>query len=262
MATVTYTPTAQDGHITAGGLWNDTDATLIPGDGTTADANSWLGLILDFGDTTESERSLRLDPPIRQLSNLILTESGATASDCTLYLYFVNEFTPADYSDTALPGARGEAIADNLVSTVTMNGASGTTSATFSFANDTPNGRLRSLMLNANWNGRLARSVQMFSNSSAGIAFISTEGVGNSPTLTLEESNFHTGHNKKFNVRGRARHCARSGLPANTVDLVEDGFTEGIHVLPEWWEPEDRMGLDIVIPDSEGEIDDKNTGSS
>ena len=87
--------------------------------------------------------------------------------------------------------------------------------------------------------------------------------TGASATIIDTETQFHTGHAYGGQrSRSRARHCARSGFPGHTADLVADGFLQGgFHVLPEHFEPEDSYNI-VELPDTEGEIDDKNTGAS
>lgn len=283
MATGTYTtlstnPLNQDGHRTTTDGWQETTDFLTPGSPT--GTSGWAGLIFDFNAsrTVDAGTGLWIIPPIAQLTSLVLTEfaSIGPVPFGSFALFYVDDMDPDRYSASLLPGNRGESTSGTRptiigsgsfgrpTTTITISSTAGVIPALgLTNAADTAIKNLFAMMQDANWSGRLALSLQNLGTTQAA-SFRSGNLTLNVPSLMTNESLFHTGHDVGGVMkRGRARHCARSGLPANTADLIPDGYLDGgYHVLGDWWEPEDRAGLDYIIPASEGEIDDANTGSS
>ena len=274
--------TNQDGHRTLANAWVDTGNFLLPGNGGTA--GGWLGLVFDFnaqGRTTEAGRGLPIVPPLVTLSSLVFREFASIGAVPAGFfaVYYLDELAPANYSTALLPGTRGETFVGTRP-TLIGGGTFNRPTTTLTFANpvaiitvldledEAATGRtnMYAMMQNSNWSGRLALSINYLGNSAGrvGMAFKSGNAIFNIPTLNTIDTPFHTGHNVGgIGRQGRARHCARSGLPANTADLIPDGYLEGAyHVLPDWWEPEDRSDLDYNLPSTEGEVDDAITGGS
>ena len=60
-----------------------------------------------------------------------------------------------------------------------------------------------------------------------------------------------------LNRKARVRHDPKSGFPGLSDEFIDDGYREGMKVLPESWDPEDRTGQDFFPPPSEGVVDDE-----
>ena len=274
--------TNQDGHRTVADVWVDNTQFLVPALGDTA--GGWLGLVFDFnaqGRTTEAGRGLPIVPPLVTLSSLVFREfiSIGLVHTGHFLIHYLDELAPANYSTALLPGNRGETFVGTRP-TLIGGGEFSRPTTTLTFANPvaiittmgleneaaTGRANMYAMMQNSNWSGRLALSINYLGNGAGRIpmTFRSGELTVGIPTLNTIDTPFHTGHNVGgIGRQGRARHCARSGLPANTADLIPDGYLEGAyHVLPDWWEPEDRSGLDYNLPSTEGEVDDAITGGS
>jgi hypothetical protein len=218
------------------------------------------------------------------IQNMFIPESvtfrifqGGSATGITSSVYVIDEASPEDYSTTLFPGGRGETL---LVSEVTgdfrtgdltwpslggteftyyfgQRNTSGTWAAdTTLAANWTSfvNRRLR----RADWSGRLALSL-VSDDPGAGVPYYhSSEDTveGRRPTITNTEWRSNTGHAVGgFGRRSKAVYCARSGLPLQSDQMVEDQHIPGLWVHPDWYEPEDRMGENIRISGSEREDD-------
>ena len=280
--TSTTVATNQDGHRTLADAWVDTGNFLLPGNGGTD--GGWLGLVFDFnaqGRTTEAGRGLPIVPPLVTLSSLVFREFASIGAVPAGFfaVYYLDELAPANYSTALLPGTRGETFVGTRP-TLIGGGVFSRPITTLTFANPvaiitflgledeaaTGRANMYAMMQNSNWSGRLALSINYLGNGAGRVpmTFRSGELTADIPTLNTTDTPFHTGHNVGgIGRQGRARHCARSGLPANTADLIPDGYLEGAyHVLPDWWEPEDRSDLDYNLPSTEGEVDDAITGGS
>jgi hypothetical protein len=112
----------------------------------------------------------------------------------------------------------------------------------------------------ANWNGRMCFTSTITSIPPSNIPVYYTQletTTAYRPTMSAYYADFNTGHDiSGVGHRARAIHCGRSGLPAMSDQLVEDSWTEGLYVLADWAEPEDRAEILANIPDSEGTTDD------
>jgi hypothetical protein len=243
---------------TVAGVWSDAPANPLTNMGHILEED--IGIIFDFtaraGGATRPQVVVGRDH--NWAANLGVETPGAAVADLGWNIFFVNELEPDDYSNSALPGVRDNEL---QIATVSPGDFVGAALHTFQIEASTDYATnqavMRSMMMHAGWNKRLA------------LSFVSTETGTNvhtmsRPLITSFEHDFHSGHAYGGQrSRSRARHCARSGLPAHTAELIEDGYTEGWHVLPDWWEPEDiKTRHPIELPDTESDIDDKNTGSS
>jgi len=188
---------------------------------------------------------------------------------------FVPEFAPANYSNALNPGARnewmiGETIETNTNSVVVDCGVqSGQRSAAAQTtdidgavinANDTGAlganwSRLQSYMQNSQWTGLVALTVYVAVTGTN--AFFSSTRGATPPAITTTQNNFHSGQITNVAKKGRIRHCPRSGLPGYGNEFIEDGYIDSMRVLADWYEPEDRTGMDRIIPSEEGVIDDE-----
>jgi len=124
-------------------------------------------------------------------------------------------------------------------------------------------GRLQSYIQNSQWTGRLALTVyNIVDAASRGPSWPSVEGalafVEDGPVTTAVHSSFHTGQiGAPMRKRCRVRHDPKSGFPGLSDEFVKDGYREGMMVLPDSWDPEDRTGQDFYPPPNEGVVDDE-----
>lgn len=275
---VTYTTEAsgaQDGTFFFGGGWDGAVAVRME-----LDANlvfpSFGGVIFNLAPTLDSV-GRPLDAPIISALELRLTTYPELVADPgaeVLEVWAVPEFVPADYSAVAglQPFSRDEILV--AATTATFTGVATVVSWTLGVyltAGDAQTATCeenlttaRSYWAGSRWGGRIALSLRANGPSvGSNWGFNTAEAAGQAPQLLVTQSPFHSGHRVGgVGLRARARHCARSGLPAMTSKLVEDGYVRGVHVLPGWYDREDRAGLDIELPSTEGEVDDRNTGAS
>jgi hypothetical protein len=107
------------------------------------------------------------------------------------------------------------------------------------------------------WNGIISLSIFWWGQTAN---WYSDEdpGTGNEPTLTTTETPFHTGFIKgpAFGRRARSRHCPRTGLPVASDEVIRDGYSEGLMVSKEGWDPEDPEEKYVPSP-LEGVVDDE-----
>ena len=265
--------TAQDGAVFTGlgGIWIDTSGSLLSDTGQ-------VGIIFDLSTAID------FDLTISQPNKLIFQVNGSLPSttDTGVSIYLLDEAEPADYDDTLIPGSRDEVSADNLVCTAMGDYIGGDadwdsdTDFTFELGSDyddgvwTANATYQAILDSfwarqiriSSWTGRLAFSLIYDDASGNRPLFFASENATEArrPRLGALEWAFNTGHDTGgVGRRGRAKSCARSGIPANTADLIEDGYRPGNWVLADWWEPEERFN-ETSPRDTEGEIDDKVTG--
>jgi hypothetical protein len=220
---------------------------------------------------------------------LVLTRrvAGANTSGVA-YVTFIPQFEPVNYfgSNTLEPGARSEWVigytADDDVFT-------NSTSITLPIGDkdqvitpptrgyvwqfeptlpinpeDTGNllqnfGRFQSYLQDAQTSGKFALSVYMevVGGGSNAIQFHSTRGT-TAPGLSVVQHNYHSGvMGWPMDRRARVRHDPKSGFPGLSDEFIDDGYRQGLKVLPRSWDPEDRTNMDFFPPPSEGVIDDE-----
>jgi hypothetical protein len=263
------------------GNYNSTAGVL----GQAASTDSWLGFVFDLSGSysTESERSLALEPPIFNYFEITLYRTNATANTGgEMFVFFVPEFVPLDYNNSRDPGQRNEWLigyenadsfftnADSL--TIPIGGNSDKidpTTIPVEWSNSTRInsedigdlnanwGRFQSYVRNSQWTGRVAFTVYLTVDS--GITrFYSTEGTGTQPGMVASEHKFHSGQiGLPMRRRARVRHDPKSGFPGLSDEFIPDGYREGLMVLPDSWDPEDRTNMDFFPPPSEGVVDDE-----
>jgi hypothetical protein len=270
------------------GQWAGATANL----GDSGETEVWMGFVFDISSSysTDSERSLALEPPIFNFMELVLTRVTSTANTSGVaYVTFVPEFSPDDYASTPTslrPTWRNEwVIGYTEDSDVFTNSASltipigdkdevitppdsGYVNHTGPVANavinpdDTGNlmvnfGRFQSYLQNSQSDGTFALSVYI-AVVGGDVEFHSTEGTGTVPGLNATQHNFHTGVTGwPMDRRARVRHCPKSGFPGLSDEFIKDGYRQGMWVLPRSWDPEDRTNMDFHPSPTEGVVDDE-----
>lgn len=105
-------------------------------------------------------------------------------------------------------------------------------------------------------NGMINLSVHIYTDFSAAEI---------TPTLRIEEASFHTGMmvgEGDLKRRTRVVHSYKSGFPYLADEAVPDGFTDGIMMHPDDYDPEDPVDQgrgDYVPSPGEGVVDDEVT---
>jgi hypothetical protein len=236
--TATYTTTAftdfsQQGKVD-GSAWSDESDTMLV---DSAADDGWAGLLIDLAPSSQ-----RIRPTVLTLT--------VTAGSGVVDVYFVPDTTPANYSTSLLPGTRSERLiassqsASSGVITVDLTGGSNLAD-------------LPSFVAHSDWDGKIALSLQVTSDSLTFALEDYTGGAVDFPSLTAQVWSLDTGHRKDTGRRARARNCPRSGLPMLTDELQEDQFIRGFSVLADWWEPEDeQISMETNFPDTEGDVDE------
>jgi hypothetical protein len=253
----------------------------------------WKGFIIDFSAAfnRDSERSLALEPPIISTLSITLTTNSAPTA-VTSAGYFVPEFDPDDYGiDDVRPGYRNEwilgttsEVGPSTSMTFDIGPQTGLRSSTTAIAgsafgltfdpsvnigaatinsDDTGDynanwGRLQSYIQNSQWSGKVAITLLTIVPLGERVNFNSNEAASGAPVITVTENSFHSGQiGVPMRKRTRVRHDPKSGFPGLTDEFIKDGYREGMMVLPESWDPEDRTNMDFFPPPSEGVVDDE-----
>jgi len=269
-----------DGYINSSGSWTTGENILSPGDGYTG----YMGFSLDFDTqrTSETERGLALDPVIPTSLSITLTHTGFSGSEfwtgsiAASFVYYkhiaystVTSQNPwfgfTGYTSAAFlgwtPGNLRE-LSLATSSSVTLNSSNLTHTIEILPATERTENqdKLFGYMNNSNWDGILGVNLYINGTEIGGLTDGATFHGGsniNRPVFSYDEAKFNTGHDVGgVNRHARAIHCTRSGLPAMSDQLVEDGWTEGLYVLGDWWESDDRSQKFVNISDTEGSTDD------
>jgi hypothetical protein len=107
------------------------------------------------------------------------------------------------------------------------------------------------------WNGIISLSLYW---DGLPVAWNADEGAGtgDEPSISTTEISHHTGFIKgpAFGRRARSRHCPRTGLPVASDEVIRDGYSEGLMVSKEGWDPEDPEEKYVPSP-LEGVVDDE-----
>jgi hypothetical protein len=213
-----------------------------------------IGLIYDLSSlwSTDSE-GRRLDPLGFEIESLALTL--ATDADAALSgEVFIELLTaPDDFSTSALPSTRSAASDALSLGTFDIAGTEVTgDTVTMTFSDTTNMAKLRALWGRSDWGG-------VFSV----IIVITDDGVGAlvptftiTPTLTLSQWDFHTGHNKAP-AGSRAVHCQRSGRAVGTGQLQVDGYLPGVWVTHDHWDTPDIRRTPPDVSSTERERQDE-----
>lgn len=231
----TYSPT-QDGHRTAGDVWNDTAVGLIPGDGL----DGWFGIQFTVsGLQREGERNLLLDPPRVQLISVSLRPAVINTPG-TLSVYIVPEAAPTSYSNSRLPGNLGETSTKLLATHAVPDDPS---FAPFTITLDPA--PAMGYVNSAQWNGTIALSFHWLADNGTPRSFMSTEHslYDNNTVLTTTESSFLTGKVGPWQAHSRVDRCPKCGEITLREKLSEDGWNEGMLVCARCWDPPEPRPL-------------------
>jgi len=273
--------TTDDGYLVTWGNFT----SLVVHLGNLADTN-WFGMRFDLSTawSAESERGLALEPPIFNTMDLTLTRT-TTAANTTgeAWVFFVPEFSPIAFSGPIIyrPGERNEYLISytNTTSIFTddtsitlpigvnvdkVNNIPTNLNGDVINSSDTGDlntnwGIFQSYLQNSQFDGVIALSIYL-STTGNQTRFHSLENIvgGSAPGLGTVEHKFHSGQiGAPMRKRCRVRHDPKSGFPGLSDEFVDDGYNEGMKVLPDSWDPEDRTGQDFYPPPNEGVVDDE-----
>ena len=257
---------SQDGFTTGSGssrTWDETGVTL----GTAGD----IGLRFKISSSS-SDSEGRLLNPARLYSPFTLTLYTTNTLGGTYRLFIVPESAPAAYGTTVgtdFPrdrldkettaggtGALKDSLGTELTSaTVTITVASADTAVSWTDLD------IYSLLLHTNisdWNGYICLTILRGDFSVVGFHSSRAANSAYVPTLVTNEVAFHTGilQGPAVGHRARSRLCPRTGLPVSSDEMVRDGYSEGLMVSPEAWDPE--APDDEYVPNPhEGVVDDE-----
>ena len=179
-------------------------------------------------------------------------------------VWFVPEAAPQPYSNTLIPGLRDEirlgsaifADGDPHSVTIDVNPPVPNTNGDMGAAG------MSEYLRNSSWNGIVSLSLAWIDDTglTTPVAWVSDEGAGtgDEPSLLATEVGFHTGFidGPAFGRRARSRHCPRTGLPVASDAVIRDGYSAGLMVSKEGWDPEDPEDRYVPSP-LEGVVDDE-----
>jgi hypothetical protein len=284
--------TVQDGYLENPLVTGWTDDTGNLGDAT--DKICWYGLVFDVSSlySTESERGLALDPPVINYMELTLTRgpSSQIANDrAEAFVFFVPQMTQFTYGDVDdRPSLQEEWLIGYTSAADAPEIFNNTTSITLPIGNDdrvvdgsairliynantlvneddTLNllqnfGRFQSFVQNSQWDGTFALSVflDLKGTGTGNVQMYSSRGAGTAPSLSVTTHSFHSGQfGMSYGRRSRIRHDPKSGFPGHSDEFIDDGYFEGMKVLPDSYDPPDRTNMDFFPPSTEGVVDDE-----
>ena len=248
-------------------LFNETDTSLVLS-GIIGTEVSRVGLVFEFPNVTINSDSDAMDPPTLASATLLLYFSGTISINVRVYVEAVQDNRASLFSLTNFPGK---------VPTLSVLGASGLEPDPETFLIDTGStspieiplspARLMSALnyprtTGNGWGGRIALVIRTANTVLAGdpiIQFISSESALPAPQLVLTYIPFHTGYMvDRGDQPGRATHSMRSGVPAPSYELMEDGWADGIWVTESEWDPDDPFEFDeYVHPTGQGTREDE-----
>lgn len=215
---------------------------------------SRLGLRFQFPGLQFDSGGLVLDPPIFATATLRLFNSVTNPTAVPLKFFQVLDDQPAPF-----------ALATDLYPSTTQllsvltNSAGGTPASQsfgplaagsfvdFPFRTDLVMACTNKVRTGITWNGYLDLIVTVDETADYSL-FLYANTVGFTPILTVTYVPFHTGHWSDRPEVGRAVHSMRSGIPALSGDLTEDGYSDGIWVTAQEWDPDDPFEFDEYVP--------------
>jgi hypothetical protein len=255
-----YTPLgtgAQDGYTVVGvpNTWKEDGVTLSGG------ISSPIGLRFQLHTEFDSE-SRPIEPALVYPSfdlTLYTAELYTIGTAFPFSLSVVVASAPALYSDSLLPNLRDETAlydtsGDLATQSLVLNDPAGT-ALTFSSVSTAP---LVQYLRHSSYNGYICLTITQ--TGLGGLLFHSSEATNSAlrPTLTTTEESFTTGMRDGDSIgrRSRMRHCPRTGMPVASDDMIRDGWSEGLMVSPEGFDPEDPRDKYVPNP-NEGVVDDE-----
>lgn len=245
----------QDGSVNNAGLW--IAGTLFGSAGGTHRLGFRWQLPVDAAGNAHGFRA----------THLTLT-SQTTTTSALWQVYIEPAFDPAAYTSTDRPlmDSRGELQVSEATITVgiddeftfvlgsTWDGSEWTEDATFL---ENLNTIRDEYWAHSSWSGITAFALL---NTNPVVAYPvwygSADDTAKQAAVLSTDWQFHTGFLGWPVERGRAKFDMRTGEPALTSELMRDGFSEGLWVLPENWDEEDHVDRYRVPPD-EGKITDE-----
>ena len=247
---------AQDGFsIPLLGQWVETGDAI--GTGASLTGTSVIGLRFRLHTQFDSE-SRPIEPALVWPSfslTLYLSEIQDGATTCELR--GTPEAAPAAWSDSNLPPPTAEILTDLDGNDLTIEIPHLTAANTaITFASVDPSSWVRHLR-HSSYNGYFSLVLWATPND---VLFHSSRTANSAlwPTLTTTEESFTTGmlNGDSIGRRSRMRHCPRTGMPVASDAMVRDGYTEGLMVSPEGWDPDDPEDRYVPNP-NEGVVDDE-----
>ena len=253
LSTVSWTPPAQAGTDFVGGAgWADLPDGFLLETGVTTSAFVFdAGVIQGFRFVTVGGQQRRLDGPVIASMNLQLVASRTGAAVVSVVeMGFVPETAAVDYSNAALPWARGE------ISLGSFNLGVLALFPAVSTVNLAPSGLLTTevrarVTSRVAWAGRLAISLRLLSGSALAIASAGQPA----PVMSTTQELFFAGLAGGPASKVRAVRDGRFAMPAMATDLVRDGDQPGMFVRAFDFDPEDEEATYRPRP-GEGTVDD------
>ena len=250
-----YTPD-QDGNGRIGVSWNEFTTLQV----------SRGALIVSIGmryqlHTEFDSESRPIEPALVWPSfDLTLYLAEAQLNTGTFHLGIVPEAAPEAYSVALSPNDRDEVAlldtsGDASSVTITIGAALGTA---VTFSNVAISTTMTRLLRHSSYNGYFCLTITCDDGDRAIFHSSSATNSAYYPTLTTTEVAFTTGmwDGDSIDRRSRMRHCPRTGMPVASDAMIRDGWTEGLMVSEEGWEPEDPEDRYVPNP-HEGVVDDE-----
>jgi hypothetical protein len=282
--TTSYFP-VQDGYMDDDlGFWIDTGGGLILGTLGAPSGASNIGLQFQM-HTLDADQGYSLNPPIIQeprpldivtgaaeettpFSLRLSTVPGLNLAAGTFVVHFVPEVNPAPFSTASPPFSRGE-LGNVAVGALVYGGLDPTRQIIdLDFLTVTNAWNIMEPFIrHPNWRGRVAFSILWFAGTGRTSVY-SSEGaptLAETPELQVRECPFHTGMmvgHEELQLKSRAVHSYKSGFPYLSNQAIPDGFTEGIMMHPDDYDPIDPVAQghgDYVPSPKETEVDDDVT---
>jgi hypothetical protein len=287
--------TSQDGKYVSGGTFNDTSLTITTSGGPTAN-QATCGFVFDL-NWNKDAGGILLDPPIIDRMNVILSSNQlATNFPVLMTVSIVPELTPADYSDSSLPGERGELFVgwghflDPFWTTANPLGQFPLSTKVgdlarpetldFPSSHDVPavistiatltnqsrdwyenTDIVQEYTRNSTWTGRVALQVNVVVTSGTYV-FDTAEGDVSTTTAPLLQTNYI--HNWTGiagvgvrNDRSRVIRDDRFGMPIYADEITQDELNPGFWVKPsDWDEDQDDPRFRYHGNNQENKVDD------
>ncbi len=257
-----YAPT-ESGHIASPGVWNGSSAIMGAQPGNPGGMR--IQLHTEFDSQSRPIEPRMIWPSFSMRFHLRFT----LALDAIYQLSFVPEAAPDSYSNNALPDERDETILSNkdgdsfdLYGATPVRVSAGSTEGDPVLFSDVDPEPIIQYMRSSSYNGYIAFTLTTFTLDWAGLGCpVYTHNTPNTqwwPILTTEEIGYHTGilDGPAVGRRSRSRHCPRTGMPVASDAMVRDGYSEGLMVSQEAWDPENPEDRYVPNP-NEGVVDDE-----
>lgn len=224
---------ADDGFVTAGGLWEETNIQVPDG--------NYFGLRftgLPFRSVARGAGQLHNATTILATTSLSLVQNFGGGGGGTLRIEIVPEANPAvfgpDGTATRNPGTLNEA----LVTTYTV-APSLPIPTTHTIGLDP--GPIGAFQRRDGFQGVVAFSILWTATSSGQTIFFNDFVIVPRPTFTTTEGPVFTGLEGPWQAQGRADYCPKCAQPSTRDTWVMDGYTKSM-VCSRCWDPADDSG--------------------